>query len=331
MRVAFVVALLNVVLAGWLSLLAWGSPSAVTKELPDQEKSAKKTPAGETRRAGPHAPLTVDVQVIGLYRAECLECHDNDGRGAIGRDSFAKIPDFTSADWHASRSDSELSRSVLDGKGKSMPRMREKLGSIDVKQVVAFVRAFQGGKQVVPDDEEPAVTSAESTPPASATPPASRPANVSSIPASAEVSQEGSRLFRRFCAQCHGSDGLGTRARDTMRAIPNFTQATWHDSRSDFELIVSILDGKRTEMPAFRDKVSREQAGDLVTVVRAFAPSRSRTSRLNSSNDFEKRFQALLAELEELRRQHRAIAEPASSKKASGRQEPSQAKQPNGE
>ena len=42
-------------------------------------------------------------------------------------------------------------------KGSRMPKMKKKLGSVDVKAMVAFVRGFKDGKQVV--EEEPEVGS----------------------------------------------------------------------------------------------------------------------------------------------------------------------------
>ena len=97
------------------------------------------------------APSSAAIQV---YRASCLECHDSDGRGEVGRDASPTIPNFTDAKWQASRGDAELSHSILEGKGKSMPKMKNKLGSVQANQMVAFVRAFQGGKQVVEDEPD---------------------------------------------------------------------------------------------------------------------------------------------------------------------------------
>src|SRR5690348_1869418 len=64
------------------------------------------------------------VSVVKLYRSSCLKCHDTDGKGEIIRDTMPKVPDFTDAEWHATRSEADLRRSILEGKGKSMPPMR---------------------------------------------------------------------------------------------------------------------------------------------------------------------------------------------------------------
>jgi hypothetical protein len=81
-------------------------------------------------------------------------------------------------------------------------------------------------------------------------------------------------------------------------------------------LLVSILDGKGTEMPSFRGKLSREQARDVIAVIRAFAPSKARPAR-TTLDDFEVRFKALNDEFESLRRQIQAPSSAAPSRRGS--------------
>jgi mono/diheme cytochrome c family protein len=225
-----------------------------------------------------------------------------------------KVPDFTDAAWHATKSDAELSRSILEGKGKSMPRMRDKLGSVDVRQMVAFVRAFRGGKQVVEEGEE---TPAEPEPERSAAPaPTARTSPAPSGPqrpaAEDTRSRDGSRIFGRSCAACHGTDGRGDAMRDNLPSIPDFSAHAWQETRTDPQLVISVLDGRGTGMPAFRDKVSREQARALVALIRSFDPSRKPATR-QTDDDFEARFQRLLAEFEDLRRQSGALSGDAAT------------------
>ena len=104
--------------------------------------------------AEPAKSTTNKTRVFQVYRDSCIECHDGDGRGESNRDIYRNIPDFTNPAWQSSRSDGELSHSILEGKGKSMPAMKDKVGSVGVMQVVALVREFRGGKLVIEDEED---------------------------------------------------------------------------------------------------------------------------------------------------------------------------------
>ena len=81
------------------------------------------------------------------------------------------------------------------------------------------------------------------------------------------------QLFARYCSQCHGLDGRGGPGRTTMPVIPDFTNRSWQQSRSNAQLTTSILEGKDRLMPANRGMVSDELARDLVAYVRTFAPA----------------------------------------------------------
>src|SRR5205085_6467744 len=78
----------------------------------------------EAGTAEPKRAPAVPATVIQVYRASCLQCHDVDGRGEAVRDTLPRVPDFTEPKWQAGRTDTQLSRSILEGKGKSMPRMK---------------------------------------------------------------------------------------------------------------------------------------------------------------------------------------------------------------
>jgi mono/diheme cytochrome c family protein len=75
-----------------------------------------------------------------LFRARCANCHGQDGRG--GEAALPRLPDFASPSWQASRSDAQLSVSILEGKGALMPPFRDKLGAGQARAVLAHVRAL---------------------------------------------------------------------------------------------------------------------------------------------------------------------------------------------
>jgi hypothetical protein len=101
-----------------------------------------------------------------------------------------------------------------------------------------------------------------------------------------------------------------------LPAIPDFTVRAWHERRTDPQLIVSIQEGKGTDMPSFRDKVAREQARDLVAFLRGFAPGSTPQPAAAPADDFEARFRQLMAEFEGLRRQDPSGSPPAAQPKS---------------
>ena len=190
-----------------------------------------------------------------------------------------------------------------------MPRMKEKLGSVGVKQVVAFVRAFQGGKQVVNDEAE--TPAAPERPTGAITSAARRSQSLerSSATQRTQNNHEASRIFQRFCAMCHGRDGRGSSFTENVPMIPDFTHRAWQERRNDHQLVVSVLNGKGARMPSFAGKLAREQARDLVAFIRTFAPSPVRPVS-TGADDFEARFRQLTAEFENLGRQIRSLSTP---------------------
>jgi mono/diheme cytochrome c family protein len=94
-----------------------------------------------------------------------------------------------------------------------------------------------------------------------------------------------------------------------MPTIPDFTSRPWQEEVSTPQLVVGILDGKGTLMPAFRGRVSDERAQDLAAYVRAFGPVRAATPEA-SSTDFERRFRELQDQWGELQKQLHELSRP---------------------
>jgi ubiquinol-cytochrome c reductase cytochrome b subunit len=259
----------------------------------------------------PPTPVAAHMPAELLYRAYCLACHDTDGRGGLARKVFPDQPDFTDPKWQAAHNDAELKKSILDGKGKFMLPRKNVLSPTDAEQLVAYVRAFRGGKQIVrveppmvpPPPTQPAVV------PGANVPAVEQPASSSAERAARTGAAAG--LYRQYCLSCHGPDGKGNEMKTSMPAIPDFTSRPWQEGVSVPQLVPSILDGKGTLMPAFRGRISEDQGQDLAAYVRAFGPLQIATPSAPPSapsGDFEKQFQEVQAHWRELQRQLRELS-----------------------
>jgi mono/diheme cytochrome c family protein len=266
---------------------------------------AAHQPAGQPTTA-PSSHLTA----ANVYGTFCFACHDTNGKGnATMRTSMPELPDFTGAAWQKSRSDADLTHSILEGKGKFMLPMKDKLGSVDAKDMVALVRGFASGKQIIsleppkaPGPPAPAVVTAPSTLLAPNAPgpkidlprAAPEPLVAPSGEAAARI-RIGAKIFQQYCMVCHGADGTGSIMRASMPPIPNFTTEVFHNEHSDAQIMVSILDGKGTLMPANRGRVTEDQASDLAAYIRAFGPRSFATRKASTGSDsaFETEFRRL--------------------------------------
>jgi mono/diheme cytochrome c family protein len=121
-------------------------------------------------------------------------------------------------------------------------------------------------------------------------------------------------LFHQYCTKCHGADGTGSPARGSRPRIPDFTLASWQGQRTEAQLLVSILDGKGTQMPPWRGKISEEQTRGLATYIRAFDPSsgKSPPKGREEAARFDERYRRLQQQLDELQKQFRNLVENSS-------------------
>jgi uncharacterized membrane protein len=107
---------------------------------------ASDRPRGESKDAAIE-------RAIPLFRDHCIECHDGDGRGASGRELMRRTPDFTDSEWQRRRSDRDLARSIVKGKG-AMPAAKVPLAADELETLVGLVRRFQGGRFQIPEDDD---------------------------------------------------------------------------------------------------------------------------------------------------------------------------------
>jgi hypothetical protein len=90
--------------------------------------------------------------VIGLYSRYCIRCHGVDGRGIW---DIPNVPDFTNPRWQASRSDGQLTRAILEGRGACMPPFRGTLTLEEGWAMARYLRTYIPGTEVSPPDVNP--------------------------------------------------------------------------------------------------------------------------------------------------------------------------------
>ncbi len=255
---------LGVWLVPWLAGGPWDSPFA---------RGAEPSPYPSPREGSKDAGID---RAISAFRAHCVECHDPDGRGESGREMMRRLPDFTDSKWQDTRGDLDLARSIIEGK-RTMPAMKSKVRADELESIVRLVRRFRDGRFQIPEDADEKEDSSPTEPDVSSVvrPTANQPWQPVEQATSRPVvnpPDSGRALFQRLCVSCHGADGAGSEARDRMPETPDFTDASWQARRGDAQLMASILDGKGSEMPPARSKISETQALGLVTYIRSLAP-----------------------------------------------------------
>jgi hypothetical protein len=94
--------------------------------------------------------------VAGLYNRYCIRCHGVDGRGIW---DIPDVPDFTNARWQSYRSNGQLARAILEGRGAVMPPFRGALSLEEAWAMARYLRTFVPGTEVSrPDYGPPAKT-----------------------------------------------------------------------------------------------------------------------------------------------------------------------------
>jgi mono/diheme cytochrome c family protein len=108
-------------------------------------------------------------------------------------------------------------------------------------------------------------------------------------------------LYAKHCAKCHKTDGTGSKNLSTP--APDFTRTAWQRDRTDFQLRVSIRDGKGHAMPSFVERFSDKELKALTAHVRGFAPTHREEGASLPAGEFDARFRELELELAEMRRE----------------------------
>jgi hypothetical protein len=82
--------------------------------------------------------------IMGLYNRYCIRCHGVDGRGVW---DMPGVPDFTNARWQTSRSDNQLVRIILEGRGAVMPPFRGTMTLEEGWGMARYLRTFVPGSE----------------------------------------------------------------------------------------------------------------------------------------------------------------------------------------
>jgi hypothetical protein len=91
--------------------------------------------------------------IIGLFNRYCIRCHGVDGRGVW---DIPGVPDFTNPRFQACRSDGQLVRAILEGRGAVMPPFRGTLTLEEGWGMARYLRTLLPGSETPRPDAGPA-------------------------------------------------------------------------------------------------------------------------------------------------------------------------------
>jgi mono/diheme cytochrome c family protein len=132
-------------LAGtWYSFRGNGSPHACPG-------SCDEFPGGQWFWA--HSPEEERAVSASLFNRYCIRCHGVDGRGVW---DIPGVPDFTNSRWQISRSDDQIARIIIEGRGAVMPTFRGTLSLEEAWAMARYLRTLVPGAQASkPDLSQP--------------------------------------------------------------------------------------------------------------------------------------------------------------------------------
>jgi mono/diheme cytochrome c family protein len=96
-----------------------------------------------------HSPEQEKVVVMSLFNRYCIRCHGVDGRGVW---DIPGIPDFTDVRWQSCRTDDQIVRIIIEGRGAVMPQFRGTLSLDEAWGLARYLRTFVPGTEVSKPD-----------------------------------------------------------------------------------------------------------------------------------------------------------------------------------
>lgn len=97
-------------------------------------------------------PEQEKAAVAGLFNRYCIRCHGVDGRGVW---DIPGVPDFTNTRWQASRTDDQIARILIEGRGAVMPPFRGTLTLEEAWAMARYLRTFVPGTEISRPDLGP--------------------------------------------------------------------------------------------------------------------------------------------------------------------------------
>ena len=77
--------------------------------------------------------------VLAVYNRYCVRCHGVDGKGVW---DIPDVPDFTNVRWQQCRSDEQIVRLTIEGRGACMPAFRGTLSVEETWAMTRYLRTF---------------------------------------------------------------------------------------------------------------------------------------------------------------------------------------------
>jgi mono/diheme cytochrome c family protein len=124
------------------------------------------------------SPEQEKVVVVSLYNRYCIRCHGSDGRGVW---DMPGVPDFTDVRWQASRTDDQIVRITLEGRGACMPQFRGALSIEETWGIARYLRSFAPGTEIPKPDVGGSATRRATAKPATTTTTTPNPASESPV------------------------------------------------------------------------------------------------------------------------------------------------------
>ena len=91
-------------------------------------------------------PITLPTDAgVSLFAKKCAVCHGKDGTGLPNWKSKGQ-PNLTRSEWQDSHTDEEITDTIKNGKGESMPSFKDKLSDEDINALLLRVRMFKKEK-----------------------------------------------------------------------------------------------------------------------------------------------------------------------------------------